>query len=209
MAAKRKGGLKLNAICAKLSRQVVYDGAAEQAEVGPKPPESLHGDGPPHGEQEGEAESIDGLQDVQRLEEDKKRREAIEKWVNGEYTDEHGEERLVKSADGNFLSTEGVYMLQPKGCSEEEDVDGAQESLDGSFVDDRDSEEVGPKEEGDNSSSEASIRQHSIASSGEPQKQPAHSGLLIYIPLLDFRDTAWKLGPTAEGFSETQRLLST
>ncbi|XP_078281151.1 zinc finger protein castor homolog 1 [Rhinoraja longicauda] len=167
MAAKRKGGLKLNAICAKLSRQVVYDCTEEQAEVGRKPAESLHGDGAPRGEQEGETEGVDGLQDVQRLEEDKKRREAIEKWVNGEYTDEHGEERLVKTADGTFLSAEGVYMLQPKGCSEEEDVDGAQESLDGSFADDRDSEEVGPKEEGDNSSSEASIRQHSIASSGE------------------------------------------
>ncbi|XP_051895463.1 zinc finger protein castor homolog 1, partial [Pristis pectinata] len=170
MAAKRKGGLKLNAICAKLSRQVVYDSAAEQAEPDHKLQESYQADGLPHSKQEGEAERPDGPHRIQKLEEDKKRREAIEKWVNGEYTDEHGdrgEERLIKTGDGNFLPSEGVYMLQPKGCSEEEDNDGAQESLDGSYMDDRDSEDVGPKEEGYNSSSEASIRQHSIASSGE------------------------------------------
>ncbi|XP_072888286.1 zinc finger protein castor homolog 1 isoform X5 [Hemitrygon akajei] len=170
MAAKRKGGLKLNAICAKLSRQVVYECAAEQAEPDQKLPEACPTDGLRHGDQEVEAKVPDGLQHIQKLEEDKKRREAIEKWVNGEYTDEHGdrsEERLVKAGDGDFLPSEGVYMLQPKGCSEEEDIDGAQESLDGSYMDDRDSEDVGPKEEGYNSSSEASIRQHSVASSGE------------------------------------------
>uniref|UniRef100_UPI00398F2AE5 zinc finger protein castor homolog 1 isoform X2 n=1 Tax=Pristiophorus japonicus TaxID=55135 RepID=UPI00398F2AE5 len=170
MAAKRKGGLKLNAICAKLSRQVVYDCGAEQAEPDHKPQENDNADGLPHGEQDGEPDYPDGPQDVQQLEEDKKRREAIEKWVNGEYTDEHGdrgEERVIKLGDGEYTPPEGVYMVQPKGCSDEEDNDGAQESLDGSYMDDRDSEGVGPKEEGYNSSSDASMRQASIASSGE------------------------------------------
>ncbi|XP_078094781.1 zinc finger protein castor homolog 1 isoform X8 [Mustelus asterias] len=168
MAAKRKGGLKLNAICAKLSRQVVYDCGTEQTEPDPKPQENDSADGLRHGDQEGDADSPDGVQDIQKLEEDKKRREAIEKWVNGEYMDEHGDrsdERVIKVSDGGYAPPEGVYMLQPKGCSDEEDNDGAQGSLDGSYMDDRDSEEVGPKEEGYNSSSEASLRQASIASS--------------------------------------------
>ncbi|XP_041062533.1 zinc finger protein castor homolog 1 [Carcharodon carcharias] len=168
MAAKRKGGLKLNAICAKLSRQVVYDYGAEQAEPDHKLQENDSADGLRHGDQEGDADYPDGLQDIQKLEEDKKRREAIEKWVNGEYTDEHGdrgEERVIKAGDGEYVPPEGVYMVQPKGCSDEEDNDGAQGSLDGSCMDDRDSEEVGPKEEGYNSSSEASMRQASITSS--------------------------------------------
>ncbi|XP_067826482.1 zinc finger protein castor homolog 1 isoform X3 [Heptranchias perlo] len=174
MAAKRKGGLKLNAICAKLSRQVVYDYGAEQADPDHKLQENDNADGLHHGDQEGDTDYPDGLHDVQKLEEDKKRREAIEKWVNGEYTDEHGdrvEERVLKTGDGEYVPPEGVYMVQPKGCSDEEDNaedhDGAQGSLDGSYMDDRDSEDVGPKEEGYNSSSEASMRQASIASSGE------------------------------------------
>ncbi|XP_048471104.1 zinc finger protein castor homolog 1 isoform X2 [Rhincodon typus] len=170
MAAKRKGGLKLNAICAKLSRQVDYNFGAEHTEPDHKPQENNSADGLRHGDQEGDTDSPDGLQDIQKLEEDKKRREAIEKWVNGEYTDEHGErgeERVIKAGDGEYIAPEGVYMVQPKGCSDEEDNDGAQGSLDGSYMDDRDSEEVGLKEEGYNSSSEASIRQASIASSGE------------------------------------------
>ncbi|XP_069774592.1 zinc finger protein castor homolog 1 isoform X2 [Narcine bancroftii] len=171
MAAKRKGGLKLNAICAKLSRQVVYDCAAEQAEPDHKLQESRHSDRLHPSEQEGKAESTGGLRRFQRFEEDKKRREAIEKWVNGEYTDEHGDCQ-AKAGPMGFLSSEGVYMLQPKGCSEEEEEeeeenDGAQGSLDGSCMEDRDSEEVGRKEEGYNSSSEASTRQPSTASSGE------------------------------------------
>eukprot|EP00061_Rhincodon_typus_P015833 g43736.t1 len=168
MAAKRKGGLKLNAICAKLSRQVDYNFGAEHTEPDHKPQENNSADGLRHGDQEGDTDSPDGLQDIQKLEEDKKRREAIEKWVNGEYTDEHGErgeERVIKAGDGEYIAPEGVYMVQPKGCSDEEDNDGAQGSLDGSYMDDRDSEEVGLKEEGYNSSSEASIRQASIASS--------------------------------------------
>ncbi|XP_067873035.1 zinc finger protein castor homolog 1 isoform X2 [Heterodontus francisci] len=170
MAAKRKGGLKLNAICAKLSRQVVYDYGAEQVEPEHKLQENDNADGLRHGNQEVDTDYPDGLQDIQKLEEDKKRREAIEKWVNGEYTDEHGdrnEERVIKTGAGEYIPPEGVYMVQPKGCSDEEDNDGAQGSLDGSYMDDRDSEEVGPKEEGYNSSSEASVRQESIPSSGE------------------------------------------
>ncbi|XP_038629616.1 zinc finger protein castor homolog 1 isoform X3 [Scyliorhinus canicula] len=174
MAAKRKGGLKLNAICAKLSRQVGYDSGTEQTEPDHKLQENDSADGLRHGDQEGDTDSPDGLQDIQKLEEDKKRREAIEKWVNGEYMDEHGdrnEERVIKAGDGEYAPPEGVYMLQPKGCSDEEDNDGAQGSLDGSYVDDKDSEEVGPKEEGYNSSSEASMRQASIASSASTMNE--------------------------------------
>uniref|UniRef100_A0A672IDK5 Castor zinc finger 1 n=1 Tax=Salarias fasciatus TaxID=181472 RepID=A0A672IDK5_SALFA len=85
MAAKRKGGLKLNAICAKLSR---------------RPDQSL--------------------------EEDQKRREAIEKWVNGEYGDEplapeDEQEHKLKVSNDEDGPPEGVYMVQPKGCSDEED----------------------------------------------------------------------------------------
>uniref|UniRef100_A0A3B4BGH5 C2H2-type domain-containing protein n=1 Tax=Periophthalmus magnuspinnatus TaxID=409849 RepID=A0A3B4BGH5_9GOBI len=88
MAAKRKGGLKLNAICAKLSRQN----------------ESLS----------------------QSLEEDQKRREAIEKWVNGEYGEEplgdcDDEESSLRVSNDEDCPPEGVYMVQPKGCSDDED----------------------------------------------------------------------------------------
>eukprot|EP00062_Callorhinchus_milii_P016628 gi/632968152/ref/XP_007900371.1/ PREDICTED: zinc finger protein castor homolog 1 [Callorhinchus milii] len=176
MAAKRKGGLKLNAICAKLSRQVVYDCAAEQAEPEQQLKQRNSADrlGPHPGSQDGEGDYPEGPRDVQKLEEDKKRREAIEKWVNGEYTDEHAEraeERILKVGESTYGLPDGVYMVQPKGCSDEEDIaeghEAAQGSLDGSCMDDRDSEDIGPKEEGYNSSSEASLRQASIASSGE------------------------------------------
>ncbi|XP_056304818.1 zinc finger protein castor homolog 1 isoform X2 [Danio aesculapii] len=127
MAAKRKGGLKLNAICAKLSRQVVYDGSSQNAEgdsdlVDNSERGSLHydeGDRP-------ESDFPEGLTLTQSLEEDQKRREAIEKWVNGEYGEdpqclEGVEHRVLKPNHGEDGPPEGVYMVQPKGCSDEED----------------------------------------------------------------------------------------
>uniref|UniRef100_A0A8B9T9L4 Castor zinc finger 1 n=1 Tax=Anas platyrhynchos TaxID=8839 RepID=A0A8B9T9L4_ANAPL len=126
MAAKRKGGLKLNAICAKLSRQVVFDhGGAEQvrADKGPQR-ESSNKDLPQPGTKEPGTEFSDGLSRVQKIEEDK-RREVIEKWVNGEYNEEpllgRAEGKECKGAESVEVPPEGVYMVQPKGCSDEED----------------------------------------------------------------------------------------
>uniref|UniRef100_A0A8C7QSA3 Castor zinc finger 1 n=1 Tax=Oncorhynchus mykiss TaxID=8022 RepID=A0A8C7QSA3_ONCMY len=147
MAGKRKGGLKLNAICAKLSRQVVYDGSSQHAE----------GD-----HSRFETNFPEGLSLGQSLEEDQKRRKAIEKWVNGEYGDEPppsaldcGEEQQqqqgLKPNNGEDGPPEGVYMVQPKGCSDEEDnaLDEPEpmfDSRDGSYHDDKDSED-GPQKD--------------------------------------------------------------
>ncbi|XP_010211892.1 PREDICTED: zinc finger protein castor homolog 1 [Tinamus guttatus] len=157
MAAKRKGGLKLNAICAKLSRQVVFDhGGAEQARVDKGPQrESSNKDLPQPGTKEPGAEFADGLgRSVQKIEEDK-RREVIEKWVNGEYEEPspgRAEGKEGKGAEGAELPPEGVYMVQPKGCSDEEDngdeADALRSSQDGSFLDDRDSDGTAAKDDG-------------------------------------------------------------
>uniref|UniRef100_A0A8D0GLR2 Castor zinc finger 1 n=1 Tax=Sphenodon punctatus TaxID=8508 RepID=A0A8D0GLR2_SPHPU len=127
MAAKRKGGLKLNAICAKLSRQVVTDhGGSEQARTDKGPQwESGNKDVPqPSGVKEPGTEFFDGLNRVQKIEENK-RREVIEKWVNGEYNDEallgRVEGKQCKGSESVEVPPEGVYMVQPKGCSDDED----------------------------------------------------------------------------------------
>lgn len=160
MAAKRKGGLKLNAICAKLSRQVVFDhGGAEQARADKGPQrESSNKDLPQPGTKELGSEFSDGLSRVQKIEEDK-RREVIEKWVNGEYN----EEPLLGRAEGKEckesaeVPPEGVYMVQPKGCSDEEDngdeADALRSSQDGNFLDDRDSDGPALKDDAYRSSS--------------------------------------------------------
>lgn len=114
MAAKRKGGLKLNAICAKLSRQVVVEKGAEAAAhpVGsPLRPQDKERSGPESG----------GAR-APRSEEDK-RRAVIEKWVNGEYSEEPAPTPLLgrTAREGLELPPEGVYMVQPQGCSDEED----------------------------------------------------------------------------------------
>ncbi|XP_009694117.1 PREDICTED: zinc finger protein castor homolog 1-like [Cariama cristata] len=140
MAAKRKGGLKLNAICAKLSRQVVFDHGGAEQELG--------------------TEFSDGLSRVQKIEEDK-RREVIEKWVNGEYNEEpllgRVEGKECKGAESAEVPPEGVYMVQPKGCSDEEDngdeADALRGSQDGSFLDDRDSDGTASKDDAYRSSS--------------------------------------------------------
>lgn len=162
MAAKRKGGLKLNAICAKLSRQVVFDhGGAEQARADKGPQrESSNKDLPQPGTKELGTEFSDGLSRVQKIEEDK-RREVIEKWVNGEYNDEpllgRAEGKECKGAESAEVPPEGVYMVQPKGCSDEEDngdeADALRGSQDGNFLDDRDSDGTASKDDAYRSSS--------------------------------------------------------
>ncbi|XP_042606430.1 zinc finger protein castor homolog 1 isoform X5 [Cyprinus carpio] len=177
MAAKRKGGLKLNAICAKLSKQVVYDGSSQNAEgdsdlVDNSERGSLHydeGDRP-------ESDFPEGLTLGQSLEEDQKRREAIEKWVNGEYADDPqsldgGEHRGLKPNNGDDCPPEGVYMVQPKGCSDEEDnaeeADTMPGSHEGSYHEDRDSEGSPHKDDSYQPTTEAPPRQAPFSSPGE------------------------------------------
>uniref|UniRef100_A0A672UFC3 Castor zinc finger 1 n=1 Tax=Strigops habroptila TaxID=2489341 RepID=A0A672UFC3_STRHB len=163
MAAKRKGGLKLNAICAKLSRQVVFDhGGAEQARADKGPQrESSNKDLPQPGTKELGTEFSDGLSRVQKIEEDK-RREVIEKWVNGEYNEEPllGRPEGKECKESAEVPPEGVYMVQPKGCSDEEDngdeADALRSSQDGNFLDDRDSDGPALKDDAYRSSREAS-----------------------------------------------------
>uniref|UniRef100_I3ME98 Castor zinc finger 1 n=1 Tax=Ictidomys tridecemlineatus TaxID=43179 RepID=I3ME98_ICTTR len=140
MAAKRKGGLKLNAICAKLSRQVVVEKGAEagsQAEDSPLRPRDKERSGP---------ES--GVARAPCSEEDK-RRAVIEKWVNGEYSEEPAPAPVLGriTREGLELPPEGVYMVQPQGCSDEEDH-AEEPSKDGS-VPEKDSD--GAASKGDSS----------------------------------------------------------
>uniref|UniRef100_A0A8C4WGB0 Castor zinc finger 1 n=1 Tax=Gopherus evgoodei TaxID=1825980 RepID=A0A8C4WGB0_9SAUR len=149
MAAKRKGGLKLNAICAKLSRQVVFDhGGSEQVQLDKGPQRESGNKEPPQPETKDlGAKFSDGLNRVQKIEEDK-RREVIEKWVNGEYNDEtllgRAEGKECKATESVEVPPEGVYMVQPKGCSDEEDNG---DEADGSFPNDRDSDGPSSKDE--------------------------------------------------------------
>lgn len=120
MAAKRKGGLKLNAICAKLSRQVVSEHGSDTGDAEAGPLENNERDG----EQKRKVDPTERLSTDQRsAEEDKRRREVIEKWVNGEYADEPTDRtnKDYKKIRLPELPPEGVYMVQPKGCSDEED----------------------------------------------------------------------------------------
>ncbi|XP_033825304.1 zinc finger protein castor homolog 1 isoform X4 [Periophthalmus magnuspinnatus] len=145
MAAKRKGGLKLNAICAKLSRQNAEgdQSVAENSERG-----SSHYD-------DNETNFPESLSLSQSLEEDQKRREAIEKWVNGEYGEEplgdcDDEESSLRVSNDEDCPPEGVYMVQPKGCSDDEDNAEEAEPLagsqDDSYHDDKDTESRPPKD---------------------------------------------------------------
>ncbi|XP_018414534.1 PREDICTED: zinc finger protein castor homolog 1 [Nanorana parkeri] len=145
MAAKRKGGLKLNAICAKLSRQVVSEHGSDLGDAEPGPLESSEREG----EQKREADITDSLTSDQRAEEDKRRREVIEKWVNGEYTDEPLEKtnKDYKRIGLAELPPEGVYMVQPKGCSDEEDnTEESKVSQTSRFLGEKEPEKTVPKE---------------------------------------------------------------
>ncbi|XP_010779485.1 zinc finger protein castor homolog 1 isoform X7 [Notothenia coriiceps] len=168
MAAKRKGGLKLNAICAKLSRQVVFDTSSQNAEGDQSVAENSE-----HG-----SSHYDDNETIfpESLEEDQKRREAIEKWVNGEYGDEppatrDEEEHEPKVSNDEDAPPRGVYMVRPTGCSDDEDKTEEGEpttgSQDGSYHDDKEAEERPPKETTYKPPSEAQSRPPPFASTGE------------------------------------------
>ncbi|XP_063064972.1 zinc finger protein castor homolog 1 isoform X2 [Engraulis encrasicolus] len=210
MAAKRKGGLKLNAICAKLSRQVVTGDDSQNAGDGDgtgsgaltattdnsERGSSSHYD-------DGERPDADilmpeGMSLSQSLEEDQRRREAIEKWVNGEYADEssldggggaggggggpgsvsgslgpgEGPRGMRANNGSEERPPEGVYMVQPKGCSDDEDENGDEPdtmpgSHDGSYHDDHDSDDGGHKDDSYASPSEAVSRPPPFGAPGE------------------------------------------
>ncbi|XP_029363123.1 zinc finger protein castor homolog 1 isoform X3 [Echeneis naucrates] len=174
MAAKRKGGLKLNAICAKLSRQVVFDSSSQNAEGDQSVAENSER-GSSHYD-DNETNFPEGLSLNQSLEEDQKRREAIEKWVNGEYSDElqapdDEHEHELKVSNDEDGPPEGVYMVQPKGCSDEEDnaeeADPTAGSHDGSYHDDKDADDRPSKDDTCIPPSEAQSRQAPFSSPGE------------------------------------------
>ncbi|XP_063173662.1 zinc finger protein castor homolog 1 isoform X3 [Candoia aspera] len=187
MAAKRKGGLKLNAICAKLSRQVVVDHKGpEQGPVDKAPlgwgsvgsDTAATKDVTQSVAKEPGAELSEGANRVQKIEEDK-RREVIEKWVNGEYSEDpllgRIENKEPKASEGTEVPPEGVYMVQPKGCSDDEDngdeAEPLRDSQDGSFLDDRDSDGPPLKDESFRApSSEVSSKLSGGASSGRLTK---------------------------------------
>uniref|UniRef100_A0AAZ1XH24 C2H2-type domain-containing protein n=1 Tax=Oreochromis aureus TaxID=47969 RepID=A0AAZ1XH24_OREAU len=174
MAAKRKGGLKLNAICAKLSRQVVFDSSSQNAE-GDQSVADNSERGSSHYD-DNETNFPESLSLNQSLEEDQKRREAIEKWVNGEYGDEppapdDEQEQELKVSNDEDGPPEGVYMVQPKGCSDEEDngeeAEPAAGSQDGSYPEDKEAEDRPSKDDAYMPPSEAQNRQAPFASPGE------------------------------------------
>ncbi|XP_008411640.1 zinc finger protein castor homolog 1 isoform X5 [Poecilia reticulata] len=174
MAAKRKGGLKLNAICAKLSRQVVYDSSSQNAEGDQSVAENSERGSSYY--DDNETNFPESLSLSQSLEEDQKRREAIEKWVNGEYGDEppapdEEQEHELRVSNDEDGPPEGVYMVQPKGCSDEEDngeeAEATAGSQDGSYHDDKETEERPPKDNSYMPRSEGQSRQASFSSPGE------------------------------------------
>jgi len=146
MASKRKGGLKLNAICAKLSRQVVFDTSSQNAEGDQSVAENSEC-GSSHDE-DNETNFPESPNLSQSLEEDQKRREAIEKWVNGEYGEEPpapGREHKLKVSNAEDGPPHGVYMVHPTGCSDDEDnaeeAEPVAGSQDGSYRDDKEAED--------------------------------------------------------------------
>lgn len=170
MAAKRKGGLKLNAICAKLSRQVVFDSSSQNAE-GDQSVADNSERGSSHYD-DSETNFPENVSLSQSLEEDQKRREAIEKWVNGEYGDEppapeDEQEHDLKVSTDEDCPPEGVYMVQPKGCSDdEEEAEPIVGSQDGNFHDNKDVEDKPSKDDAYMPPSETHIRQAPFSSPG-------------------------------------------
>lgn len=168
MAAKRKGGLKLNAICAKLSRQVVFDSSSQNAE-GDQSVADNSERGSSHYD-DSETNFPESL--TQSLEEDQRRREAIEKWVNGEYGDEppapdDEQESELKASTDEDVPPEGVYMVQPKGCSDDEEEAGSVTmSQDGSFHDNKDTDDKTSKDDGYMPPSDTQSRQAPFSSPG-------------------------------------------
>ncbi|XP_072464943.1 zinc finger protein castor homolog 1 isoform X7 [Notamacropus eugenii] len=155
MAAKRKGGLKLNAICAKLSRQVVVE---QGAEAGLRPEGGQGNPLRPREKEQGSGSEAKVTQ-IPRSEEDR-RRAVIEKWVNGEYSEEPAPAPIIGRSvrEGLELPPEGVYMVQPQGCSDEEDHGEEARgptSQSSNFLEERDSDGTAPKEEGGHSAKQA------------------------------------------------------
>lgn len=190
MAAKRKGGLKLNAICAKLSRQVVFDSSSQNAEGDQSVAENSER-GSSH--YDDETSFPESLSLGQTLEEDQKRREAIEKWVNGEYSDEppapdcgDGQVHGLKVSNDEDCPPEGVYMVQPAGCSDEEDnMDEPEpplDSQDGSYHDDKDSDDGPPKEDAYMPPRDAHSRQAPFSSPGTLSLTIPPAFYLLLIP---------------------------
>lgn len=171
MAAKRKGGLKLNAICAKLSRQVVFDSSSQNADGDQGAADNSERGSSHYDDCGAEAPFPDNVSLGQSLEEDQRRREVIEKWVNGEYGDEplatdDDQEPDLKVSTDEDCPPEGVYMVQPKGCSddEEEEVERAAGTRD----EDKDAEDKNPKNEAYMAASESQTsRQASFSSPGK------------------------------------------
>uniref|UniRef100_A0A3P9H9V4 Castor zinc finger 1 n=1 Tax=Oryzias latipes TaxID=8090 RepID=A0A3P9H9V4_ORYLA len=168
MAAKRKGGLKLNAICAKLSRQVVFESSSLNAEGDQSVAENSER-GSSHYD-DNETNFPESLSLSQSLEEDQKRREAIEKWVNGEYGDEppapdDEQEHELKASTDEDGPPEGVYMVQPKGCSDEEENSEEPEvpvgSQDGTYHNDKEAEDRPAKDDNYTPSTETQSREAS------------------------------------------------
>ncbi|XP_037684470.1 zinc finger protein castor homolog 1 isoform X2 [Choloepus didactylus] len=152
MATKRKGGLKLNAICAKLSRQVVVEKSVEAG---------AHAEGSPLRPREKERSSPEsGVARAPHSEEDK-RRAVIEKWVNGEYSEEPAPAPVLGrvTREGLELPPEGVYMVQPQGCSDEEEP-GAEPTKEGGP--EKDPDGVAPKEDRAPSAKQASGESSSL-----------------------------------------------
>ncbi|XP_029291611.1 zinc finger protein castor homolog 1 isoform X3 [Cottoperca gobio] len=174
MAAKRKGGLKLNAICAKLSRQVVVDSSSQNAEGDQSVAENSER-GSSHYD-DNETIFPESLNLSQSLEEDQKRREAIEKWVNGEYGEEppapdDEKEHGLKVKNDTDCPPEGVYMVQPTGCSDDEDhaeeAEPAAGSQDGSYHNNKEPEDRPSKDNTYKPPSEAPSRQAPFSHTGE------------------------------------------
>lgn len=190
MAAKRKGGLKLNAICAKLSRQVVFDSSSQNAE-GDQSVADNSERGSSHYD-DSETNFPESL--TQSLEEDQRRREAIEKWVNGEYGDEPAapddeQESELKASTDEDVPPEGVYMVQPKGCSDDEEEAGSVTvSQDGSFQDNKDADDKTSKDDAYVPSSESQSRQASFSSPGTLSWSP---GIHNSPPDLSFSSTSF------------------
>ncbi|XP_056278931.1 zinc finger protein castor homolog 1 isoform X3 [Pseudoliparis swirei] len=171
MASKRKGGLKLNAICAKLSRQVVFDTSSQNAEGDQSVAENSEC-GSSHDE-DNETNFPESPNLSQSLEEDQKRREAIEKWVNGEYGEEPpapGREHKLKVSNAEDGPPHGVYMVHPTGCSDDEDnaeeAEPVAGSQDGSYRDDKEAEDR-PSKDTYMPQREAQSRQAPFSTTGE------------------------------------------
>ena len=81
----------------------------------------------------------------------------IEKWVNGEYSEEPAPVPVLGriAREGLELPPEGVYMVQPQGCSDEEDH-GEEPPKDGSVLEEKDSDGAASKDDGGPSTKQAS-----------------------------------------------------